>query len=86
MICSWGPILLGTIIRKSIKRCKKQLDLGDCLNGPSESMVQLAELLVEIVPHARWAQFQKNGTDVTITAVTIARAGTLVKGWAHLGR
>jgi glutamate-1-semialdehyde 2,1-aminomutase len=39
-------------------------------------MVELAELLVELVPHANWAQFQKNGTDATTTAATIARAGT----------
>lgn len=76
LMCSWGPIILGHHHPEVDEAVQKQLVLGDCLNGPSESMVQLAELLVEIVPHATWAQFQKNGTDATTTAVTIARAGT----------
>ena len=76
LMCSWGPIILGHHHPEVDEAVQKQLSLGDCLNGPSESMVQLAELLVDIVPHATWAQFQKNGTDATTTAVTIARAGT----------
>jgi glutamate-1-semialdehyde 2,1-aminomutase len=75
-MCSWGPIILGHHHPEVDAAAQGQLAQGDCLNGPSESMVQLAELLVEIVPHADWAQFQKNGTDATTTAATVARAGT----------
>ncbi|WP_284944651.1 aspartate aminotransferase family protein [Acidisoma cladoniae] len=75
-MCSWGPIILGHRHPEVEEAARRQLDLGDCLNGPSEAMVELAELLVDIVPAADWAQFQKNGTDATTTAVTIARAGT----------
>ena len=75
-MCSWGPIILGHHHPEVDSAAHRQLELGDCLNGPAEVMVQLAELLVDIVPHATWAQFQKNGTDATTTAVTIARAGT----------
>lgn len=75
-MCSWGPIILGHHHPEVDAAAQRQLALGDCLNGPSESMVQLAELMVELIPHATWAQFQKNGTDATTTAVTIARAGT----------
>jgi glutamate-1-semialdehyde 2,1-aminomutase len=75
-MCSWGPVILGHHHPEVDGAAFRQLELGDCLNGPGEVMVQLAELLVDIVPHATWAQFQKNGTDATTTAVTIARAGT----------
>jgi glutamate-1-semialdehyde 2,1-aminomutase len=75
-MCSWGPIILGHHHPEVDAAAQKQLERGDCLNGPSESMVELAELLVEIVPHATWVQFQKNGTDATTTAATVARAGT----------
>ena len=75
-MCSWGPIILGHHHPEVDAAAHRQLVLGDCLNGPSEAMVQLAELIVELVPHASWVQFQKNGTDATTTAVTIARAGT----------
>jgi glutamate-1-semialdehyde 2,1-aminomutase len=76
LMCSWGPVILGHHHPEVDQAARKQLALGDCLNGPSASMVELAELLVELVPHASWAQFQKNGTDATTTAATIARAGT----------
>ena len=52
------------------------MDTGDCLNGPSPMMVELAELLVEIIPAADWAMMAKNGTDATTACVTIARAAT----------
>jgi glutamate-1-semialdehyde 2,1-aminomutase len=39
-------------------------------------LVELAELLVELVPHADWCLFGKNGTDATTTCVTVARAAT----------
>jgi glutamate-1-semialdehyde 2,1-aminomutase len=55
---------------------QKQMRDGDCLNGPSERMVELAERLVRLIPHAEWAVFSKNGTDATTTCVTLARAGT----------
>jgi glutamate-1-semialdehyde 2,1-aminomutase len=76
VMCSWGPIILGHHHPEVDEAAKRQLAQGDCLNGPSEAMVELAETLVEILPHATWAQFQKNGTDATTTAVTVARAGT----------
>jgi glutamate-1-semialdehyde 2,1-aminomutase len=75
-MCSWGPTILGHHHPEVDAAARRQLDLGDCLNGPSEAMVDLAELLVETIPHAAWVQFQKNGTDATTTAVTIARAET----------
>ncbi len=75
-MCSWGPVILGHHHPEVDEAALKQLALGDCLNGPGEVMVQLAELIVEIVPHATWVQFQKNGTDATTTAATVARAGT----------
>ena len=75
-MCSWGPIILGHHHPEVDDAAQKQLARGDCLNGPSESMVELAELLVEMLPHATWAQFQKNGSDAMTTAATIARAGT----------
>ncbi|HTO81902.1 MAG TPA: aminotransferase class III-fold pyridoxal phosphate-dependent enzyme, partial [Methylomirabilota bacterium] len=49
---------------------------GNGLNGPTERLVELAELMVETVPHADWAMFQKNGADATTTCVVIARAAT----------
>jgi len=73
-MCSWGPNLLGHHHREVEEAAERQRRDGDCLNGPGEVMVELAELLVDTIAHADWAMMQKNGTDATTTCVTIARA------------
>lgn len=75
-MCSWGPVVLGHRHREVEAAARAQADHGDCLNGPCEIMVELAEDFVAMVPHADWAMFQKNGADATTSCVTIARAGT----------
>jgi glutamate-1-semialdehyde 2,1-aminomutase len=75
-MCSWGPIILGhkhPVVTEAVQR---QMAAGDCLNGPTERMVELAERLVRLIPHADWALFSKNGTDATTTCVTVARAAS----------
>ena len=73
---SWGPVILGHRHPVVEEAAARQADLGDCLDGPSERMVELAERLVGVVSHADWAMFQKNGTDATTLCCTIARAAT----------
>jgi Aminotransferase class-III len=75
-MCAWGPNYLGYRHPEVEEVVQRQLKDGDCLNGPGEAMVELAELFVDMIPAAEWVQFQKNGTDATTTAVTIARAAT----------
>lgn len=75
-MCSWGPNILGHQHPLVIEAAQRQMATGDCLNGPTERMVELAERLVRLVPHADWALFSKNGTDATTTCVTLARAAT----------
>ncbi len=76
LMCSWGPVILGHRHGAVEAAARAQTNSGDCLNGPSERMVELAERLVEVVSHAQWAMFQKNGTDATTLCVTVARAET----------
>lgn len=73
-MCSWGPILLGHRHPDVQAAAEAQAARGDCLNGPGEVMVELAEDFVAMVPHADWAMFQKNGSDATTSCVTIVRA------------
>jgi glutamate-1-semialdehyde 2,1-aminomutase len=75
-MCSWGPIILGHKHPAVTEAVQQQMAAGDCLNGPTERMVELAERLVRLVPHADWALFSKNGTDATTTCVTVARAAS----------
>ena len=75
-MCSWGPIVLGHHDPDVDAAARAQEADADCLNGPTPRLVELAELLVDLVPHADWAMFSKNGTDAMTTCVTIARAAT----------
>ena len=75
-MCSWGPVILGHRYPAVEEAVRSRLDAGDCLNGPTEDAVRLAELMVRQFAHADWAMFQKNGSDATTACVTIARAAT----------
>lgn len=75
-VCGFGPMILGygdPGVRAAVAAAA---DAGEIMTGPAPLLVDLAERLVETVPHADWAMFQKNGTDATTACVTIARAGT----------
>ncbi len=76
LMCSFGPMVLGHAHPEVQAAAAAQMTNGDCLNGPTERMVELAELIVDTVPAADWAMFAKNGTDATTIAVTTARAAT----------
>lgn len=75
-MCSYGPIVLGHAHAVVDAAAAAQQAESDCQNGPSSRIVELAERLVDLIPHADWAMFAKNGTDATTLCVTIARAAT----------
>ncbi|GLS36689.1 glutamate-1-semialdehyde 2,1-aminomutase [Mesorhizobium tianshanense] len=75
-MCAWGPNYLGYRHPEIEAAAASQAAEGDCLNGPGEALVELAELFTSMIPAADWVQFQKNGTDATTTCLTIARAAT----------
>ena len=76
LMCSFGPNIVGYRNAAVEKAAAAQRERGDTLSGPSECMVDLAELLVNRVSHADWAMFAKNGTDATSLCLSIARATT----------
>ncbi|MHA7856485.1 MAG: aminotransferase class III-fold pyridoxal phosphate-dependent enzyme [Henriciella sp.] len=75
-MCAYGPNLLGYADPRVNEVAIAQLAKGDAMTGPSPAMVELAETMTDMVSHADWAMFCKNGTDATTMAKTIARAQT----------
>jgi glutamate-1-semialdehyde 2,1-aminomutase len=75
-MCGYGPNLFGYGHEGIDAAAAKQQQLGDAMTGPGPAMVELAEKFVELVGHARWAMFCKNGTDTTTMAMMTARAYT----------
>jgi glutamate-1-semialdehyde 2,1-aminomutase len=77
LMCTFGPILLGHAHPEVDAIAAETARRGDVLNGPGPEMVELAETLVDQVPHADWAMFAKNGSDATNLALVAARATTM---------
>jgi glutamate-1-semialdehyde 2,1-aminomutase len=75
-MCAYGPMIVGYRNPQVDEAAARQARSGDLMTGPTERMVELAERLVALLPHADWTLFQKNGTDATTLCVTIARAAT----------
>ncbi len=55
---------------------KQQIDNGVTFSLPHKLELEVAELLVELVPCAEKVRFGKNGTDVTSASIRLARAYT----------
>lgn len=75
-MCAYGPMVVGHNNPVVEKAAQEQREKGNCHNHPSERMVELAELMVELIPIADWAVFAKNGSDVTTWATMVAREHT----------
>ncbi|WP_439816926.1 aminotransferase class III-fold pyridoxal phosphate-dependent enzyme [Zavarzinia sp. CC-PAN008] len=75
-MCAYGPMITGYGDPVVDAAAQAQGAQGDLMNGPGAVMVDLAEALVDLIPHADWALFAKNGADATTTCVTLARAAT----------
>jgi glutamate-1-semialdehyde 2,1-aminomutase len=75
-VCGYGPNLLGYRQPEVERAAAEQAARGDCMTGPAPCLVDLGERFVDLVEHADWALFCKNGTDATTWCVTIARAHT----------
>ena len=88
-MCAYGPNLMGYGDAQIDAAYMRQLGIGDTLTGPTALIVELAERFTDLVTHADWAIFCKNGTDATSMAMVTARAHTkrktliLAKGAYH---
>ncbi len=71
-----GPITLGYDYPAVVEAVIKQLKDGNTFTLMHPLEVELAELLVEIIPCAEMVRFGKNGADATMAAIRIARAYT----------
>lgn len=76
----WGmglrSVILGYCYRPVLEAVYHQLELGSNFTRPSPVEVELAELLVEVIPCAEMVKLAKNGSDVTSAAIRLARAYT----------
>jgi glutamate-1-semialdehyde 2,1-aminomutase len=75
-ISSLASVTLGYNDPDVTAAVRAQLENGVIFSLPTELELQVAELLVELVPSAERARFGKNGSDATAGAIRVARAFT----------
>lgn len=75
-MCALGPVILGYNHKRTNKAIKKQLKNGIVFSWPTLLEQELAALINEVVPCAEQVRFGKNGTDVNLASVRIARSYT----------
>ncbi len=75
-VCSWGPMILGhnhPVIREAVERAVKD---GLSFGAPTRREVEIAELMVELVPHIEMVRMVNSGTEAVMSAVRLARGAT----------
>lgn len=75
-IGSWGPMIFGHAWYPVVEAVTNQLENSSSFGLATEKEIQLAELIVSMVPGIEKVRLVNSGTEACMTAVRIARAAT----------
>jgi glutamate-1-semialdehyde 2,1-aminomutase len=76
LIGSWGPMILGHGHPRVVEAVRRAAGWGFSFGAPTEAEVQMAELIVTMVPAMEMVRMVNSGTEATMSAVRLARAFT----------
>ncbi len=75
-VCSWGPMILGhnhPLIREAVEKAVKD---GLSFGASTQREVEIAELMVQMVPHIEMVRMVNSGTEAVMSALRLARGAT----------
>ena len=75
-VLSWGPLVLGHAPAVVLDALAATMRDGTSFGIPTALEVELAEVIVERMPHLEMMRFVSSGTEATMSAVRVARAAT----------
>ena len=75
-VLSWGPLVLGHAPTVVTDALADTMHRGTSFGIPTELEVELAELIVDRMPHLEMMRFVSSGTEATMSAIRLARAAT----------
>jgi glutamate-1-semialdehyde 2,1-aminomutase len=75
-VMSWGALLLGHAHPSVTRALSEAVRRGTSYGAPAGCEVELAELVVDLVPSIEMVRFVNSGTEATMSAVRLARAAT----------
>ena len=76
LINSWGPMLLGHNHPKVREAVIKAMEDGTSFGAPTAREVEIAELIVSMVPSIEKVRMVNSGTEATMSAIRVARGFT----------
>ena len=79
LLCSWGPMILGHARADVLEAVEKAAAQGFSFGTPSENEVLLAEEIVARVEPVEQVRLVSSGTEATMSAIRLARAGDDVR-------
>jgi glutamate-1-semialdehyde 2,1-aminomutase len=75
-IGSWGPLMFGHRPPEVLKALSEVLEVGTSFGAPTEREVEIAELIVNMVPSVEKIRLVNSGTEATLSAIRLARGFT----------
>ncbi|HUU27873.1 MAG TPA: glutamate-1-semialdehyde 2,1-aminomutase [archaeon] len=75
-VCSWGPLILGHNPPGLADTLSEVIRRGTSYGAATELEVELAELIVGLVPSVEMVRLVNSGTEATMSAVRLARGFT----------
>lgn len=75
-IGSWGPMILGHNDERVVEAVTKQMQKGISYGAPSSLEVEMAELMIEMVPSLEMVRMANSGTEAVMSAIRVARGFT----------
>jgi len=75
-VCSWGPLILGHAPPVLVAALQKAAENGTSFGAPTESEVELAQIICEALPSVDSIRLVSSGTEACMSAIRLARAYT----------
>jgi glutamate-1-semialdehyde 2,1-aminomutase len=75
-VCSWGPMILGHSHPEVAKVLTERVPKGTSYGAPTALEVEMAELIVEMIPSVEMVRMVNSGTEATMSAIRLARGYT----------
>jgi glutamate-1-semialdehyde 2,1-aminomutase len=76
LINSWGPMIIGhnhTLIREAVIQA---MENGTSFGAPTAREIEIAELIISMVPSVEKVRMVNSGTEATMSAIRVARGYT----------
>ena len=75
-IASWGPMILGHAHETVVKAIQDRVSLSTSYGAPTELEIEMAELIISMVPNVDMIRMVNSGTEACMSAVRLARGFT----------